>query len=523
MPATHRAGQESFFIARWMTGVRKTASLAIRSLRARPLRTTLTMFGVMLGVAVILAISTTNLSTLEAITAIFSQTSGKAHLAVNLSKVGTDGFPSDTLLRVENMDSVQAAAPVIRGQALLANKTSPSQVGLSMFGVTPGGLLIYGVDPGRDVLARDYKIVEGQFLSQDDRGHHIVLVKNYADAEGIELGDKITLQTEVGGAQVRVVGFMAKEGPGQTNNGAFGVMPLPAVEKIFHRSGELDQIDVVAAPGSESGRGLEELRRAIQEHLGPDYAVTYPAMQGQRVSQMLTGYQMGLNMFSAIAIFVGAFLVFNAFSMTVVERTREIGILRTLGMTRRQVLRQILAEAFIIGVAGSALGILTGVLLARGLISIMALVIGQEVAALQVPATGVVMAAVVGLVVTLAAAAIPAWQASRVSPLEALRVRANAKEGWFVRRGSILGVALDSDDFAHATRRTIACLRARTDARYARDEPLPGRHVADPCRFQRDGTGVAAFAATGVRGRGTAWEQKCSARVACGLPSPWPP
>jgi putative ABC transport system permease protein len=81
-------------------------------------------------------------------------------------------------------------------------------------------------------------------------------------------------------------------------------------------------------------------------------------------------------------------------------------------------------------------------LLARGLVSIMAIVIGQQVTALEVPVAGVVVAAVVGLVVTLAAAAIPAWQASRVSPLEALRVRANAREGWFVRWGSILGVVL---------------------------------------------------------------------------------
>lgn len=94
---------------------------------------------------------------------------------------------------------------------------------------------------------------------------------------------------------------------------------------------------------------------------------------------MLDTYQLGLNFFSMIALFVGAFLIYNAFSMTVVERTREIGMLRTLGMTRRQVMGQILTEATFVGIIGSALGVGVGILLARGLIRIMELLLAQEV------------------------------------------------------------------------------------------------------------------------------------------------
>ena len=198
----------------------------------------------------------------------------------------------------------------------------------------------------------------------------------------------------------------------------------------------------MAQPEASAGPALEALKGALQERLGSDYTVTYPTAQGQRVSQMLSGYQMGLNMFSAIAIFVGGFLVYNAFSMTVVERTREIGMLRTLGMTRRQILQQILAEAAIIGVAGSLLGIGAGILLSRGLIRVMELVVAQDVGTVRVPMSGIVIALLVGVSVTLVAAAIPAWQAGRVSPLEALRVRGNTREGWFVRRGWLAGTIL---------------------------------------------------------------------------------
>jgi putative ABC transport system permease protein len=427
---------------RGFVSLRRLLSLAVGSLRARPLRTMLTTFGVILGVAVILAISTTNVSTLAALTEVFSQASGKAHLTVTPADASARGFSEDTLERISAVGGVAALAPVLHGQASLADEASPAQMELSMFGATAGGLTIYGVDPTLDHLARNYKILEGAFLSPDRDAYDIVLVKSFADEKKIRLGNEVTLITPGGSARFDVVGLIDKEGPGQLNNGAFGAIPLETAQEVFLRAGELDQIDVVAQPEAAAGPALETLKGTLQARLGSGYAVMYPAAQGQRVSQMLSGYQMGLNMFSAIAIFVGGFLVYNAFSMTVVERTREIGMLRTLGMTRGQILRQILTEAGIIGVAGSLLGIGAGILLSRGLIRVMELVVAQDLATVRVPASGIMTAVLVGVSVTLIAAAIPAWQAGRISPLEALRARGNVQEGWFVRRGWLAGSIL---------------------------------------------------------------------------------
>ncbi len=428
-----------------MTGfiaARRTIAMAWRSLAARPLRTVPTLFGVVLGVAVILAINTTNVSTLHAITEVFTQASGKAHLVITAADESAQGFASDALNRIEQAAGVGALVPVMRGQALLADEASPTQVNLSFFGAVGGGLLLYGVDPTVDRQARDYKILEGQFLGPNRSAYDIVLVKNYADEKKIRVGNEVALVTPSGTVRLKVVGLMDKDGPGQLNSGAFGAVPLQTAEDIFLRSGDLDQVDVVARPEASSGAALAELKSRLQARLGPRYTVTYPAAQGERVSQMLTGYQMGLNMFSAIALFVGGFLVYNAFSMTVVERTREIGMLRALGMTRRQVLGQILAEAAMIGVAGSVLGLAAGLALSQGLMKVMEVVVAQEVQDLQVPLSGLISALLVGVGVTLAAAAIPARQASRISPLEALRVRGASKEGWFVRRGWIAGIAV---------------------------------------------------------------------------------
>jgi putative ABC transport system permease protein len=428
-----------------MTGfiaARRTIAMAWRSLAARPLRTVPTLFGVVLGVAVILAINTTNVSTLHAITEVFTQASGKAHLVINAADEGAQGFGAEALNRIERAPGVAALVPVLQGQAILADEASPTQVSLSFFGAVAGGLLIYGVDPTVDQRARDYKILEGQFLSPNRNAYDIVLVKSYADEKKIRLGNEVALATPSGTVRLKVTGLMDKDGPGQLNSGAFGVIPLQTAEDIFLRAGSLDQIDVVAGPEASSGSALADLKSRLQARLGAKYAVTYPAAQGERVSQMLTGYQMGLNMFSAIALFVGGFLVYNAFSMTVVERTREIGMLRALGMTRRQVLGQILTEAAMIGLAGSVLGLVAGLALSQGLMRLMEVVIAQDVQDIQVPLNGLISALFVGVGVTLAAAAIPARQAGRISPLEALRVRGASKEGWFVRRGWVAGGAV---------------------------------------------------------------------------------
>jgi putative ABC transport system permease protein len=416
--------------------------LTLRSLRVRLSRTLLTTFGIVLGVAVILAISITNQSTIDSITAVFSEASGKAHLVVTSSSTGNPGFPEDVLRRVVTIPDVKAAIPSLRDQALLADEALPSGLDISMFGAVAGGLMIYGIDPSLDPQAREYRMVAGQFLSPDLDAYDIVLVKDYADENGIEVGHDISILTLAGPEVVRVVGLMSKEGPGLLNSGAFGVIPLEAAQEIFGRLGDLDQIDIVATPDTASAAGLDELKAALQTRLGDKYTVMYPAAQGKRVTQMLDTYQMGLNFVSVMALFVGAFLIYNAFSMTVVERTREIGMLRTVGMTKRQVMVQILTEAGMLGIVGSLLGIGAGILLSQGLIRVMEFLLAQEVQEIRVPLGGLTVSVLVGVCVTLVASAIPAWQAGRISPLEALRIRGNPHEGWVIRRGWPLGVTL---------------------------------------------------------------------------------
>ena len=183
-------------------------------------------------------------------------------------------------------------------------------------------------------------------------------------------------------------------------------------------------------------------RAELQSRLGSDFAVTSTAAQGDRVNQMLSGFSIGLNFMGGMALFVGGYLIYNAFSMTVVERTREFGLLRTLGFTRRQVTMQVLVEAAVLGLGGSLVGALLGIGLAQGAARLLAYLLDLGSVPVQIRPDIVLTSLIVGVLVTFVAALIPAWQAGRISPLEALRVRGVRKEGWLLRKGWQLGLLL---------------------------------------------------------------------------------
>lgn len=415
--------------------------LSLRSLLTRPMRVLLSTFGIVLGVAAIIAIGVTNQIALESVTKLFENTSGKANLIIASRQSGGKGFSENVTSRIEKNPQVVAAVPSLQAQTVLAKETQSNEISLSFFGTNIGGLLLYGIDPARDNLVRDYNLIAGRFLSPDPQADEIVLVKTFADENELKVGNYIEIVASGEVVKLRIVGLIEKQGVGQLNNGSFGVLPLGTAQKLFDRLGEIDQIDLILAKDLSSDQ-MENERLRIQDFLGDAYSVIYPASQGRRMTQMLSNYQIGLNFLSAMALFVGAFLIYNSFSMTVVERTREFGMLRTLGMTRSQVVTQVLVEAILMGGIGSILGLGLGLLMARGLSRLMSILLAQELIQGNTPQSLLAVGLTIGILVAVIAAAIPALRAGRVSPLEALRVRAQSQEGWLIRYGWIAGVVL---------------------------------------------------------------------------------
>ncbi|MBM4423854.1 MAG: FtsX-like permease family protein [Chloroflexi bacterium] len=399
--------------------------LALRNMRARLWRTLLTCLGIILGVAVILAISITNDSTLKSIRNVFDEASGRASLIVEASSPSSEGIRESVAARVRSFDGVVVAAPSVRATTLLAAESENWQIVFTMNGQAAGNTLqVLGVDPAIDRDARDYEIIAGRWLK--DGAYEAIVTDEYAAEKELELGDDLIIILPGGGVErLPIVGLIKRDGAGLLNDGDIAFVSITVVQDLFERGGSIDDVSIVTTPEiANNTNELTKLKEGLAERLGEEYTVSYPASRGQLVTQMLSTYQQGLQFFSVVALFVGAFLIYNAFSMTVLERTREIGMLRALGSTRAQIASMVLTEAAALAVIGSALGVAFGVVLARGLIWMLGAVVSTSVDIIEVPLSGLITAVGIGTAVTVGSALMPALQAARTSPLEALRVQA---------------------------------------------------------------------------------------------------
>lgn len=416
--------------------------LALRNMRIRWMRTALTCLGIVLGVAVILAISITNDSTLKSIRNVFDEASGKANLLVQSSAPDSGGFEQTVVGRLSSIEGVVAAAPSTQDTTLLARDADDWQTSLSLGGRAVGkSLTIFGVEADIDPEVRQYEIIDGRWIKGDS--YEAVIPERYATEKELKVGNDLVIITPAGTERIRIVGVISNNGAGLLNDGAIAFIPLQAAQDMFDRGKDIDAIDIVMTKDiANDPNKLKAAKERVATRLGTKYEVSYPASRGSLVTQMLYTYQQGLSFFSVVAIFVGAFLIYNAFSMTVLERTRELGLLRTLGMTKMQTLTLVMAEAVILGVIGSIIGVGFGVVLARVLIRLLGGVVSTTINTLSIPLDGLINSLFVGGAVTLGSALLPAIQASQVSPLESLRVKAKAINPRFQRRLFIFGVSL---------------------------------------------------------------------------------
>ncbi|OGO42219.1 MAG: hypothetical protein A2Z04_02665 [Chloroflexi bacterium RBG_16_57_9] len=374
--------------------------------------------------------SITTASTTRSLKDFFRQFAGSANLTV--APQGNDGIgiKSQVLHRLKRRDGVKIALPSTFDTTLLPAKDRDVPI------------LIKGIDPDLERQVNNYKLVGGRFLSDAERGYNILLVNVFADRHAIHLGDEVQLTINDESVQFSVVGLLKDEGAAHLNNGNVGFVTLDMAQEIFNLGSRVDRIDLVIDPRiADEPAILEEYRVDLANELGDAYTVTSPEGTGQSVASLLSGLNTGLSIFSMVALFVGALLIYNTFAMTVQERTRELGMLRALGMTRGQVLILVFSESVVLGVIGSLLGIVAGMGLAFPLIALMAQIFGGQIqlSSYAVPAGSLMLSIILGLVTTLVASAMPAFSASRISPVEAMRSRGKGEDGFLLRHGWKIG------------------------------------------------------------------------------------
>lgn len=416
--------------------------MVLRNLRARWVRTILTALGIVVGVAAMVSVNATNNSTLKSINRFFDEAAGQSDLLVETAAAG-ERFDEAALATISRFPGVVAAAPGIVGVTIPAAEADGWEEQYGAGGnIVPGtNFWLMGRDMAADEGIHSYKLVDGRLLKPNETAFNMMLVETYAEEKGIEVGEDFAILTPNSGVvKLRVIGLIAKEEIGISNEGVIGITSVQVVQELFAASNEIDQIELIVDEEiSSNSANLDQFRQELGSRLGDELAVKLPASRGQSVTDSLQSYQQGLNFFSVVSLFVGSFLIYNAFAMTVVERTREIGMLRAVGTTRRQVIKIVLTEALLLGVFGSVAGVGAGLLLARGLVVTMGNFAGQTVKEVTATPQSMLTSVIVGVVVTLGAAVVPALQAARISPLQALRVQGNVDERRWLTMGLKFG------------------------------------------------------------------------------------
>ncbi|MFK4147983.1 ABC transporter permease [Streptomyces sp. NPDC004065] len=320
-------------------------------------------------------------------------------------------MPASVLGRVRAVQGVRSAEGTVFSTSVTVvdadkNNLSPSS----------GAPTIVGSWNGND--ARTMEVSSG---TAPRNSGQVMVDADTADKHHLKLGDEIGVISAIGTHRARISGIAEFT---VTNPGAaiFYLDTRTAQRTLVGRTGVYTNVNVTAAPGVSDA----QLKRNVVAGIGSGYKVqtakeTADANQ-KDVQSFMNVMRYAMLGFAGIAFLVGIFLIINTFSMLVAQRTREIGLMRAIGSSRRQVNRSVLAEALLLGVFGSVLGVGAGVGIAVGLMKLMGK-IGMHLSTddLTVAWTTPVAGVLLGVVVTVLAAYLPARRAGKVSPMAALR------------------------------------------------------------------------------------------------------
>jgi putative ABC transport system permease protein len=383
--------------------LRSFNSLALRQLRTRPLRSVLTAFGVVLGVGmvfgVLLLVGTIRATFDEVIDSAW----GETDLIVMGEGNGTMG--ADTLDRIKEVDGVRQAAGMVGGMFTRLEADGSPVKG------PKGQMLIAGYQT-KGYQPYDFRVVEGRKIAA---GREIMVEQNWARDRGYGVGDRVRVAGPTGETKLPIIGVFKLTSSLNVGGLGYAAMPLGAARRAFDQPTGWMQISIAASDRGE----VDTLKRRVEQVVGAGANVQTPGEVSDQIGEQLAGLNMVLYFFSGVALFVGAFLILNCFNMTVLQRMRELGMLRTLGASRRMATVSVLTEALVIGAVGTLLGLALGLGLASGLISLMR-GMGVPVGTLDVSASAGITAAVIGIVVTVLGAFWPAHRAGRVSPIRAV-------------------------------------------------------------------------------------------------------
>jgi putative ABC transport system permease protein len=415
-------------------------TVALKGLAGRKLRASLTALAIVLGVAMIsgtyILTDTINNGFNTIVVNSYKNAdvivSGKAAFKnENGNGVETPTFPASVLSKVKALPDVAAAAGSVTSDNV-------KLIGKNGKVIDTGGApaLGFSVDP-REQEFNPTRLTDGSW----PKGQEVVIDKATAAKKHFSVGDTIGVQAVGPQRRFRISGIAELTGVGSIGGATFALFDVPTAQRVFDKMGQLDIIRIQSKAGVSKSKLITE----IKPLLPPTATVrdTNAQVKEDKKQFDVSFLQYILLAFGGISLFVGAFVIANTLSITIAQRTREFATLRTLGASRRQVLRSVVVEAFVIGLFGSIVGLFLGLGLAR-LLNKLFVVFGIDLPQGQtVFATRtVIVSLIVGTVVTLVASIRPARRATRVPPIAAVREGSVLPVSRFAKYGPITSLAI---------------------------------------------------------------------------------
>lgn len=391
-----------------------------RELGHRPGRATLTLLSIVIGVAAVVAVTLCGKTTRRAYREMYESLAGRTGLEVIADGPGIRA--ADAVPSLERLPGVQTAVPMVQQTTTAYHQGQRTR------------LLVMGIDPSKEAAIRDYEIRAGRLF---DNGRGAVLEAGFAEARGIRLQDEIKVLTRRGLKQTTVAGLLELRGVAGFKQAGVLMVPLADAQRWFLKAGYVNTINLVLAPDAQA----DQVAGLAKTVLPPGVIVRNPVARTKLAAESTAGLEQGLKFAYATTLALAVLMILNTFLMNVRERRHQLAVLRAVGATRRQILGMLLREGLALGIVGTVLGCLVGLLGAAELTRALSQVYATDLPRVQFDPGSFAVAACLGPAMALVATLIPAYQAARVSPLDALRPLvsdASARlPGWFVG-GSVL-------------------------------------------------------------------------------------
>jgi putative ABC transport system permease protein len=415
--------------------------IAWRSLTAHKLRTFLTTLAILLGVAMI---SGTYVLT-DQIDKGFQEIFTNAYKGIDVTVTRkasfsgatvtstVSGLPDTLVTEVKGVDGVSTAVGYVAGSGAVA-------VNGKVVGTGGSPTLFFSYSPGMEQLQPN-TFVQG---TPPARSGEVAIIQKLAKDSHLRVGSKIQVITPTGSRPATVSGVFTFAAQSSLGGSLLIDTTLPDAQAWFGLPGQVSEIDIKGVAGVSPDTLAGRLRAVMPSGVEVKTGAQAATDQTKQVSDLIGGFiKPFLLTAGGISVLVGAFIIFNAFSMTVAQRRREFAMVRALGASRRQVLVSITVEAFAMGVLASLLGLLAGLGISAGAVWLF------RAAKIDIPHSGLVLeprtiavALAVGIIVTLLSAVIPAARATRVPPVAALQEGAVLPPSRFSRFAPLAAIAI---------------------------------------------------------------------------------